>query len=305
MRGEHNRFPVAQPVNPGSSPHARGAYDAPRGDRDRVGLIPACAGSMRRSRTRFRPCWAHPRMRGEHARPGAAGARRPGLIPACAGSMSSRTTPDRSKGAHPRMRGEHTERRSARQKRKGSSPHARGASEELRRVQGVGGLIPACAGSASPRWWWWVWRAHPRMRGERVVMFGGLPRQAGSSPHARGAPDQRDQHQPDRGLIPACAGSADVANHFDTQFGAHPRMRGERSGISAAVRSRGGSSPHARGARLAGRILRSVGGLIPACAGSALPDLHVLSPPPQFSFTFTQLTRRNPPPDTSHLRRPA
>ena len=51
----------------GSSPLTRGKRRAPRGREFTRRLIPADAGKTgRRSRAR-RPCWAHPRSRGENA----------------------------------------------------------------------------------------------------------------------------------------------------------------------------------------------------------------------------------------------
>ena len=66
IRGEHFRAPPMLPLRRGSSPHTRGARVIPDGPACRQGIIPAYAGSTRRSRSpRARPA-DHPRIRGEH-----------------------------------------------------------------------------------------------------------------------------------------------------------------------------------------------------------------------------------------------
>ncbi len=228
MRGEHLRHVTPGGQAGGSSPHARGAQDLNTGKLVDTGLIPACAGSTTGHALNVSRCAAHPRMRGEHAcmdsstscmygsSPHARGAQRgptrvrphDRLIPACAGSTARRSGPRPPRWAHPRMRGEHLMPILSAILLKGSSPHARGARRDRHWCAARVGLIPACAGSTSPRtprtrWW----RAHPRMRGEHVVMtiLQGLV--WGSSPHARGARHSRPDDQGVLRLIPACAGS--------------------------------------------------------------------------------------------------
>ncbi len=289
MRGEHDVLYVRGFTLNGSSPHARGARPRMRRSRQQVGLIPACAGST--------PPWphctpqtpAHPRMRGEHpagnltslavggSSPHARGAlseyllRGPisGLIPACAGSTARCRTSGSFPGAHPRMRGEHGLCPIPQVAGDGSSPHARGALSlgPGRRVHVR--LIPACAGST------WIWTggisasgAHPRMRGEHGPGVGCGVHGAGSSPHARGALGRGPGQGPARGLIPACAGSTPGHHHRARCSSAHPRMRGEHQAGTRPTASRGGLSPHARGARLVHTLLLRQPRLIPACAGS-------------------------------------
>ena len=106
MRGEHIPSASAPISSVGSSPHARGAPCTLPVAPLPLGIIPACAGSTRRSRRRIRCSRDHPRMRGEHhhgpedlpcdwgSSPHARGAprvvdhqlREVGIIPACAGS---------------------------------------------------------------------------------------------------------------------------------------------------------------------------------------------------------------------------
>ena len=52
----------------------------------------------------------------------------------------------------------------------------------------------------------------------------------------------------------------------------HPRMRGEHMGDRASERPCVGSSPHARGAQLPMEAGQWELGIIPACAGSTVPQ---------------------------------
>ncbi len=109
------------------------------------------------------------------------------------------------------------------------------------------------------------------MRGERALIQSVADRSGGSSPHARGTPVVRSSHALTARIIPACAGNATLHGMANFYMSDHPRMRGERcvriDPRSVVV----GSSPHARGTRLAedarGRLAR----IIPACAGNARP----------------------------------
>ena len=171
---------------------------------------------------------------------------------------------------HPRMRGERSTFHPPCPPVAGSSPHARGTPHAGQHDLRGQRFIPACAGNATrsrePRGHRPV---HPRMRGERWcgrLKVAGLN---GSSPHARGTRTIRRTCVHPYRFIPACAGNAVVQWARLLKQWVHPRMRGERLGVSAVVGSAGGSSPHARGT-LEGYL----DGLpehrfIPACAGNA------------------------------------
>ena len=66
MRGEHCARVRPYASSQGSSPHARGALELVDVLLYHAGIIPACAGSTRSAAPSTRPCWDHPRMRGEH-----------------------------------------------------------------------------------------------------------------------------------------------------------------------------------------------------------------------------------------------
>src|SRR5580704_19350245 len=108
------------------------------------------------------------------------------------------------------------------------------------------------------------------MRGERVVVAGGVKHVVGSSPHARGTPGGGRRNRTLNRFIPACAGNAFLCALSANKRAVHPRMRGERGDRSFRVVRDAGSSPHARGTPL-GELLHHFGNrFIPACAGNAL-----------------------------------
>ena len=175
----------------GSSPLARGP---PRGGvarRQRLGLIPARAGTTIPSPKASVEIGAHPRSRGDHCdiphslvkvRGSSPLARGPlckayqaapssGLIPARAGTTQAADGDITSAGAHPRSRGDHCPLSSCRLGDRGSSPLARGPQSVTKKIWPRGGLIPARAGTTSrmarrslPS------GAHPRSRGDHLVV---------------------------------------------------------------------------------------------------------------------------------------
>ena len=73
----------------------------------------------------------------------------------------------------------------------------------------------------------------------------------GSSPLARGTLPDGSRVAGDEGLIPARAGNTEIENVFSLDLGAHPRSRGEHHGATPENIDAVGSSPLARGTRLA------------------------------------------------------
>ena len=270
----------------GSSPHARGALQELVVVVTHAGIIPACAGSTLSDVQRSREGRDHPRMRGEHhftpsprdftwgSSPHARGARaclgqtlvKSGIILACAGSTGRSGAVPSGCRDHPRMRGEHSVALFLTLSFRGSSPHSRGA----RRCSGRPGrrprIIPACAGStpSSRR----GRRDHPRMRGEHVATAPLPNANAGSSPHARGAPCPSAHPTKAQRIIPACAGSTMCGCTGVQCIRDHPRMRGEHIALEIGISLAQGSSPHARGAHEVPEGVHPMVGIIPACAGS-------------------------------------
>ena len=152
------------------------------------------------------------------------------------------------KRAHPRSRGENQWSRWFAVSHRGSSPLTRGKHDPRHHDQDQTGLIPAHAGKTTGQTAGQGGaEAHPRSRGENVI----LPAETGRA----------------AGLIPAHAGKTGAPRTGPNPRGAHPRSRGENLEMRVATPSRVGSSPLTRGKRRADRSLQTGGGLIPAHAG--------------------------------------
>ena len=256
-RGEHPPHTSPVPVADGSSPLARGTLYGIVTKEQAAGLIPARAGNTETNSTGYLRRQAHPRSRGEHYKdtyprkmepgssPLARGTRelpfakipRPGLIPARAGNTMPRRTFLPALRAHPRSRGEHSTAALCASTASGSSPLARGTRELPFAKIPRPGLIPARAGNTrqripctSPV------RAHPRSRGEHPGEDGSTEIHPGSSPLARGTPGHPLANHGKSGLIPARAGNTRRPLEVILNVGAHPRSRGEHSGIGGGCR---------------------------------------------------------------------
>ena len=192
IRGEHPPWHDLDRLDPGSSPHTRGARRRRGCRRRRRGIIPAYAGS---TEVRLRRPWAegdHPRIRGEHkdqhtqamimfgSSPHTRGARadesrhrrRQRIIPAYAGSTFGTHRVPIDVSDHPRIRGEHRAADASELGLQGSSPHTRGAPSSRMNSSKMSGIIPAYAGSTADVI---IFRSiaadHPRIRGEHPPLF--------------------------------------------------------------------------------------------------------------------------------------
>ena len=154
----------------GSSPRVRGAALPECSRRTCPRIIPACAGSSRRTTCSRRRLGDHPRVCGEQRRMtpavagctgssprvrGAAGtiaqkSTSRGIIPACAGSRPRGARRRRPPRDHPRVCGEQEELYAFCRRQGGSSPRVRGAADGGGVVLVAAGIIPACAGSSGP-----------------------------------------------------------------------------------------------------------------------------------------------------------
>ena len=133
------------------------------------------------------------------------------------------------------------------------------------------GLIPAHAGKTCPcRARLLVEWAHPRSRGENLIVDRPANPQAGSSPLTRGKPSRRRTGRPRGGLIPAHAGKTGGRHDGRSTQQAHPRSRGENEGTNTAENVARGSSPLTRGKRRVGPRRPRGQGLIPAHAGKTV-----------------------------------
>ena len=172
------------------------------------------------------------------------------LIPARAGNTTRASPSLVPSSAHPRSRGEHQLLDLCRSRNYGSSPLARGTLIALIGSVLVLRLIPARAGNtpglSPPRR---QWSAHPRSRGEHVLLKSGSVFDSGSSPLARGTRHVGFRVGRDTRLIPARAGNTFHASQNEILSAAHPRSRGEHSCTFCSTGESGGSSPLSRGTR--------------------------------------------------------
>ena len=152
------------------------------------------------------------------------------LIPARAGNTSSQGFLANFSTAHPRSRGEHT--RHSRRARLcvGSSPLARGTRYYIATLKAGLRLIPARAGNtAKVHATRGEISAHPRSRGEHIMVDASVSQRRGSSPLARGTRARgRACGVPTR-LIPARAGNTTSGTVAIAIATAHPRSRGEHT----------------------------------------------------------------------------
>ena len=110
-------------------------------------------------------------------------------------------------------------------------------------------------------------KAHPRSRGEnRWALAWNVP-VTGSSPLTRGKPARNLFGDALDRLIPAHAGKTDAFPRAYLCPGAHPRSRGENSGVVQISLPSAGSSPLTRGKRPSVTPQEASRGLIPAHAG--------------------------------------
>ena len=196
-----------------------------------------------------------------------------GLIPAHAGKIPPRTRSHHGAWAHPRSRGENFAEAGISTSMRGSSPLTRGKYRLPSRCHRRHGLIPAhagkirSAGAAGGRL-----RAHPRSRGENLLIAHLLLLLRGSSPLTRGKYRQYRPASAGSGLIPAHAGKIRLRTADTVRPRAHPRSRGENEAGDEKGSTFEGSSPLTRGkyAPVGPPVGRR--GLIPAHAGKILAE---------------------------------
>ena len=151
----------------------------------------------------------------------------------------------------------------------GSSPRMRGAQPRDGSQRRARGIIPAYAGSTC-RLLLVLWRSrdHPRVCGEHLMSHPPAPLMPGSSPRMRGAQFFISQGGKNRGIIPAYAGSTEIANPGNANYRDHPRVCGEHRRAAFRILAAQGSSPRMRGAHHDSSYYKKSDGIIPAYAGS-------------------------------------
>ena len=267
-RGENSPNQGYEAKVSGSSPLTRGKRAARASDGILTGLIPAHAGKTAYRSGEDTQAVAHPRSRGENWGWSAVGVSLPGsspltrgklepaavhglrerLIPAHAGKTISMLRLMSMIWAHPRSRGENAVTLDADNASEGSSPLTRGKRGAANDNARQPGLIPAHAGKTGPARVGWGHRpAHPRSRGENVIMMWLRIVGLGSSPLTRGKPLGTALRQFTLGLIPAHAGKTVTTAPVTRGTWAHPRSRGENQVRAGRDGRLSGSSPLTRG----------------------------------------------------------
>ena len=247
-RGEHGGCRWCRVQGSGSSPLARGTLACRSRRRPNHRLIPARAGNTKTLPSRYLLTTAHPRSRGEHGKsfyvhghkdgssPLARGTqpyhasalRKLRLIPARAGNTLDTRRNPKPNPAHPRSRGEHLPLVPVILEDFGSSPLARGTPLFPGFSFFLFRLIPARAGNtvgvpeSTCRG-----SAHPRSRGEHMLVEQISEEHGGSSPLARGTPKILARPLFRVRLIPARAGNTTFCFSRCFLSAAHPRSRGE------------------------------------------------------------------------------
>ena len=150
----------------------------------------------------------------------------------------------------------------------GSSPLTRGKRKHAPLSIIPSGLIPAHAGKtfSTPRRTTGE-RAHPRSRGENIVVSAPIIIRQGSSPLTRGKRGAVEKVGWAIGLIPAHAGKTRKPARRRWSRRAHPRSRGENTDLLSISGGPWGSSPLTRGKRGCGGSELLSFRLIPAHAG--------------------------------------
>ncbi len=192
------------------------------------------------------------------------------FIPAGAGNALATPQASRRHSVHPRWRGERRVGGLGSLDNLGSSPLARGTRPGWRSQSASSRFIPAGAGNArSGRVSVPGVPVHPRWRGERFGLGGGIRQGDGSSPLARGTPVRSARFRAVRRFIPAGAGNAGRYRTTRPAQPVHPRWRGER-GFKERLFWHGlGSSPLARGTPASAPNPSAWVRFIPAGAGNA------------------------------------
>ena len=172
------------------------------------------------------------------------------IIPARAGFTPRWSTSTSPPPDHPRSRGVYLIRGAGERVIRGSSPLARGLPAAGIRHEYHGRIIPARAGFTARQS-----RAacsatdHPRSRGVYEISCTAPRSKRGSSPLARGLPDEITEPTTFSGIIPARAGFTYYTRSVPPSGPDHPRSRGVYGWHDCDPVSEGGSSPLARGLR--------------------------------------------------------
>ena len=130
----------------------------------------------------------------------------------------------------------------------GSPPRVRGKAPPPRWRIAVEGITPACAGkSISENRICVDNQDHPRVCGEKSSKPHVPVSYSGSPPRVRGKGMERYINEKYHRITPACAGKSLQQGGRSNIFWDHPRVCGEKTGLSSRISPCGGSPPRVRG----------------------------------------------------------
>ena len=151
------------------------------------------------------------------------------ITPACAGKSGTVYSVCCTHGDHPRMCGEKRAGLAGERSGLGSPPHVRGKVFVRVDCRVVHGITPACAGKSLTESCGSTGKKdHPRMCGEKDLLFWPLSGLKGSPPHVRGNGTGILQNLQRVGIAPACAGKRGRRRKGAVNGRDHPRMCGEK-----------------------------------------------------------------------------
>ena len=232
-------------------------------------FIPACAGNSCLDRASHSEKAVHPRVCGEQ-RDAAVVARDPAgssprvrgtecptnysavvqrFIPACAGNSPFQPNTPILWPVHPRVCGEQSAAQARDATNVGSSPRVRGTARF------IAGLTRH-------------WTVHPRVCGEQSCADDYERKHYGSSPRVRGTGRSALGSKIISRFIPACAGNRPYPAARSNPQSVHPRVCGEQTRSSIAIKASFGSSPRVRGTVPRQYHHSDSSRFIPACAGN-------------------------------------
>ena len=152
-----------------------------------------------------------------------------GITPAYAGKSTHTHGISFIPRDHPRLRGEKSKNTLYRAVKKGSPPLTRGKVWAINFIPICPRITPAYAGksrSASSRYK--RRRDHPRLRGEKLLLYRSLGTPIGSPPLTRGKDSFDVSSVMAKGITPAYAGKRIHASSIPPEPKDHPRLRGEK-----------------------------------------------------------------------------
>ena len=171
---------------------------------------------------------------------------------------------------HPRICGEKQRTLAVDNEPQGSPPHMQGKGERPERQGADAGITPAYAGKSSiggsPRSQHWD---HPRMCGEKEMLYRTKAGKWGSPSHMRGKANLECHRIVFDRITPAYAGKRPPQSPPSGQSRDHPRICVAKTTEVQKGVNIVGSPPHMRGKGIAKTVNKVILRITPACAGKS------------------------------------